>query len=181
MKQIPKLSNIIVLFLLCFSCSPKLNDKEKANKLLADVRQIAMQKQMSVEDFKLKLQRIKKSKDDFPSSRNEIKEDVIEILTFMESEIQNNNKVIDKYKELSNFNLAKPEADCLEVEIKLTSKYVENHEIGINRYKLFINEEIRDKETLTSQLSALKEKSDDLDKEVNLLRQQEIYKCAGKK
>lgn len=78
-------------------------------------------------------------------------------------------------------NLVKSEADCTVIMINSLNAHNEGLEMTLSEMDLFLDKNIKDKQTLESKILPIRKKRELIDKKVAEFDKQIAMKCSGKK
>ncbi len=152
------------LVLLC--CTPVHPNKARASQLFSEVNQIAQESKdrRQGDELLTTMKRLNETKKDFPNNREEIAKDSELVKSFFVREMEDDRQIIQRYQELLTLGLAKPEADCIELGIKLQGAMIERADFAVNELDLVNDDSIRDNDTFKSRTAAVREKGNQIEK-----------------
>ena len=167
------------LFISCVSQNP---NSTKSSQILKEIDEISVkykengnfEKVMSVS------KRLSENRKSFPEKREQLREDAMFLKNYSEKEVERNNLIIQKLNELLNLNPISSEAECIKHQVISLEKNSENIKLGISDFDLFLDESIKDKETLNIKSQPIKNELEKISQEINSLDEQSKLKCNRK-
>lgn len=117
----------------------------------------------------------------FPDSKAELKQDAKFLKDHFEKEFEKNKQVKEKFGELLSLTSASDEADCIKLQIKTLDKQSEKIRLSVSDFDLFLDETIKDRETLDAESRSIKVDVEKIDSEIKSLEEENSLKCGRKK
>lgn len=171
---------LIALFIGCVS---ENTNKIKASQILKEIDAISVEhrKNGQFDEVMNVSKNFGEKRKDFPNSKDELKQDAKFLKDYFEKEIEKNNQVKEKFGELLNLTPASSEADCIKLQVKSLDKKSEKIRLSVSDFDLFLDENIKDRETLEAKSRSIKVDIGKIDSEIMLLEEENSLKCGRKK